>query len=194
MMTIGITGGIGSGKTTVCNIFRQLGVPVFNADAEAKNLYASKPLLSELIRTEISKDVFDKKGKLDKAKLATLVFNDSEVLAKLNSLVHPLVMLSFTNWKKKNSNAGYVLKEAAILFESNTYKYCDKIITVVAPEELRLQRVMERDRRTKKEILQIMLQQWSDEEKIQRSDFIIHNDEEELVIPQVLEIHKKLSG
>ena len=192
MKVVGITGGIGSGKSIVCKIFSQLGVPVYEADAEAKDLYTSNPELNEKIRKEISEDVFDKKGRIDKQKFSKLIFNDDSLLQKVNKLVHPFVLKHFEEWCLKHSDDPYVLKEAAILFESGANKGCDKIITLVAPVELRIQRTMKRDKRSRQEIDQIIDRQMSDEEKIKRSDFVITNDEKELVIPQVLEIHGKL--
>jgi dephospho-CoA kinase len=192
MMVVGITGGIGSGKTIVCGVFRQLGVPVYEADAEAKKLYDSEPGIVDRIKKEFTDAVFDKREKLDKQKLATLVFKDESVLKKLNAIVHPFVISHFEEWVKQHKTSSYVLKEAAILFESGTEQGCDRIITVSAPLELRIQRTMIRDKRTKQEVDQIIQQQWSDDEKIKRSDFVIINDELQLVIPQVLEVHAKL--
>ncbi len=192
MMNIGITGGIGSGKSVVCNIFRQLGIPVYEADSEAKKLYDTESEIIERIKKEISEEVFDKKGKVDKQKLSALVFGDDASLKKLNKIVHPYVIRHFEEWLKLHNMAPYILKEAAILFESGTDKGCDKIITVTAPVELRIQRTMQRDKRSKEEVEQIVEKQWSDDEKIKRSDFVIVNDEQQMVIPQVLEIHAKL--
>jgi dephospho-CoA kinase len=194
MMTVGITGGIGSGKTIVCKIFRQLGIPVYEADVEAKKIYDSEPEILQRIKKEISEDVFGKKEQLDKQKLAALVFRDEQALEKLNKIVHPFVIRHFENWKKNFTDVPYILKEAAILFESGTDKGCDKIITVTAPLDLRIQRTVQRDRRTQQETEQIIQKQWSDEEKIKRSDFVIVNDEQQMVIPQVLDIHTKLLG
>jgi len=191
MIIVGITGGIGSGKSIVCNIFRQLGVPVYEADTEAKKLYETEPELKERIRKEISEDVFDKKGKIDKQKLSSLIFNNEALLKKVNQIVHPQVVKHFSEWKKLFKSP-YILKEAAILFESDTDKDCDRIITVSAPEELRIQRTMQRDKKSKEEIEKIILRQWSDDAKIKKSDFVIVNDEKQLVIPQVLEIHQEL--
>ncbi len=192
MMNIAITGGIGSGKSVVCRIFNQLGIPVYEADVAAKKLYDNNPEIIERIRKEISEDVVGSKGKIDKHKLATFIFRDEAALKKLNKIVHPFVIKNFEEWFNLQKDVPYVLKEAAILFESGTDKGCDKIITVTAPVELRMKRIMQRDRRTKQEIDQIMQTQWSEEEKIKRSDFVIINDEQQLVIPQVLEIHSKL--
>jgi dephospho-CoA kinase len=192
MMVVGITGGIGSGKTIVCGVFRQLGVPVYEADAETKKLYNTQPEIADRIKKEFTDVVFDKSEKLDKQKLATLVFKDESALKKLNEIVHPFVISHFEEWVKLHKTSSYVLKEAAILFESGTDQGCDRIITVSAPVELRIQRTMMRDKRTKQEVEQIIQQQWSDEEKIKRSDFVIVNNELQLVIPQVLEVHTKL--
>jgi dephospho-CoA kinase len=191
MMIIGITGGIGSGKTIVCNVFKLLGIPVYEADQQAKNLYEIIPELTERISTELSPDLLDKKGNLNKQKLAALVFDDEVKLQKLNKIVHPYVIRHFEEWCNEQQ-ALYVLKEAAILFESGTNKGCDKIITVTAPVDMRIQRAVQRDKRTKEAVDKIIQQQWTDEEKINRSDYVIVNDEQQLVIPQVISIHEKI--
>lgn len=192
MKVVGITGGIGSGKSVVSMIFRQLGIPVYDSDAEAKLLYDKFPELRNAVRVQISEDAFDANGKLDRKKLAEIVFQFPEKLEILNQLVHPLVKKDFQDWVQKNQEAAYLVKEAAILFESGAYYDCDKVITVVAPRDLRVQRVRERDRKTKAEIEAIMDRQSGDEEKIKRSDFVIQNDEKELILPQVLAIHESL--
>ena len=193
-MIIGLTGGIGSGKSVVSRIFSMLGIPVFDSDAEAKKLYASSPELLQRIKKEISKEVIDQKGNLDKQKLAAAIFSDPEMLRKLNALVHPFVINNFKNWCQAQTGSPYLIKEAAILFESGTDKGCDKIITVSAPVELRIQRIIQRDKKKKEEIERIIAQQWKEEDKIERADFVILNDESEAVIPQVLEIHQQLSA
>lgn len=193
MKVVGITGGIGSGKSVVSMVFRQLGIPVYDSDAEAKLLYDKFPELRDAVRKQIAEEAFDSNGKLDRKKLAEIVFQFPEKLEILNQLVHPLVKKDFQNWVQKHPEAAYVVKEAAILFESGAYSDCDKVITVVAPRELRIQRVRERDRKTKSEIEAIMHRQSNDEEKIKRSDFVIQNDEKELILPQVLAIHESLS-
>ncbi len=192
MIVVGITGGIGSGKSIVCGIFARLGIPVYNADDAAKNLYDKYPELIVRISTEISSDSVDKSGKINRKRLAEIVFADTSKLQLLNSMVHPMVAFDFQNWKETHQGYPYVLKEAAILFESNSDKVCDKIITVVSPVELRISRLRERDKRSKAEIEQIISTQISDEEKIRRSDFVIHNDEKQMLIPQVLKIHEAL--
>ncbi len=192
MKIIGITGGIGSGKSVICSVFKALGVPVYDADQEAKKLYDNYPELVEKIRSEISEDVFDKNGKLDKKRLAELVFSDPEKLKSLNSMVHPVVRKDFQKWCQTHDKHSYVVKEAAILFESGAHKDCDHIISVVSPVELRIQRVRERDRKSRVDVENIIENQWSDEERNKKSDFILTNDEQELLIPQVLAIHDKL--
>ena len=193
MMIIGITGGIGSGKSVVCSIFRALGVPVYDADQEAKKLYDNYPELVEKVSTEVSAEVFDKNGKIDKKKLAELVFSDPEKLKVLNSLVHPVVKKDFQKWCATHEKHTYVVKEAAILFESGSHKDCDYVISVTSPLELRIQRVRERDRKSRADVEKIIENQWSDEDRNKRSDFILNNDEQDLLIPQILSIHDKLS-
>jgi dephospho-CoA kinase len=190
MMTVGITGGIGSGKTIICQVFSQLGIAVYNADYEAKQMY-NLPAVKEELKKKFGKKVLDKDENLDKKKMAELIFNDEKALEEINALIHPLVKQHFNDWKGKQEGE-YILKEAAILFESGAYKDCDKIILVTAPAEIRVERVLKRDNRTRKEVEQIMAQQWSDEKRSKHSDFVITNDESQLVIPQVLEIHTKL--
>jgi dephospho-CoA kinase len=190
MMVVGITGGIGSGKSIVCSVFRELGIPVYEADVVAKKLYDLPEIISE-VKKIFGADYFTSSG-LDKKKFAGLVFKDAEALRKINSIIHPYVKKNFREWKSKYKEKPYVLKEAAILFESGTDKGCDKIIVVTAPELLRKQRVMLRDQRTEKQVEEIISRQWSDEEKIKRSDFVIVNDESKLVLPQVMKIHEVL--
>ena len=190
MKVVGITGGIGSGKTIVCDIFRELGVPVYEADAEAKRLY-DLPEVMEKVKEKFGEDFFQD-GAVDRKKLAGKIFKDPEALKTINSILHPQVKKHFNNWKKQFAGKPYVLKEAAILFESGTDKGCDKIITVTAPEAIRIQRVTARDKRSQKEVEEIMNRQWPDEEKIKRSDFVIVNDGESLILPEVLRIHGEL--
>ena len=190
MMVVGITGGIGSGKSIVCSVFHQLGIPVYEADIEARKIYDIPEVIAEVKKT-FGAEYFTSSG-LDKKKFAGLVFKDAEALKKINSIIHPYVKKDFREWKNRHKEKPYVLKEAAILFESGTDKGCDKIIVVTAPEFLRKQRVMQRDQRSEKQVEEIIRRQWSDEEKVKRSDFVIVNDESKLVLPQVLKIHDLL--
>jgi dephospho-CoA kinase len=192
MIIVGITGGIGSGKSVVCRIFRQLGIPVYDADSAARDLYDRHPELVARITQEFGQDVVDAKGRIDRKKLAGIIFQDAEKLKLLNKLVHPMVRKDFKEWLSTHLSAPYVMKEAAILFESGTHKDCDYVVTVVAPQELRIQRVRNRDQRQVADIRKVMESQWTDEEKTRRSQFIIQNDENDTVLPQVLQIHEKL--
>ena len=192
MKVIGITGGIGSGKSVVCAILRTLTVPVYDADQEARKVYEKYPELVEKIKKDISNDVFDKNDKVDRKKMAEVVFSDPEKLKILNSLIHPVVRKDFLKWCASHESQPYVVKEAAILFESGAHKDCDQVISVVSPIELRIQRVRERDRKSRADVERIIENQLSDEERSKRSDFIIQNDEKEMLIPQVLAIHDQL--
>ncbi len=189
-MTIGLTGGIGSGKTTVARMFSALDVPVYIADIEAKKLMHT----SHEVRTAII-DAFGEasyeEGTLNRQYLAGVVFTDKDKLATLNAIVHPAVQKDFVQWKNKQS-ASYVIKEVAILFENGGYKHCDKIITVTAPTDVRLKRVMLRDGATEKEIKDRMQHQWPDEKKIALSDFVVNNETLENTREQVVKIHLQL--
>ena len=193
MIVVGITGGIGSGKTTVCQVFSRLGVPVYEADTAAHQIYETHPELVEWIGREISPEAIDKSGKINRKKLGEVVFADEYKLRLLNEQVHPRVKKDFEAWKSKQKGMSYVLKEAAILFESGASEDCDKVITVEAPQELRIARIVERDRKSKAEIIRILEKQMSESERTERADYVIINDEKQMVLPQVLKIHAALS-
>jgi len=194
---IGLTGGIGSGKTSVANYFQEMGVPVYIADDGAKRVMQSKNILAE-VKSAFGSNIFDN-DILNRAKLAQIVFNDKEQLAKLNAIVHPAVKLDFDDWVKEHKNNDYVMYEAAILFESGRYKDCDVIITVTAPEEVRIDRVIKRDKTTREEVLSRMKMQWNDEKRISNSNFVINNNnlknakEEVVKILKILNIKQKQS-
>lgn len=189
-MIVGITGGIGAGKSTASKIFASLGVPIYEADFHSKNLLDSdKELQSSLIGL-LGKDIL-RNGLIDRVKMATKIFNDKELLSQANALIHPKVAEHFGNWHFHQAFP-YIIKEAAILFESGSYKNCDKVIVVTAPKELRINRVIARSGITKEEILARMDNQWPEEKKIELADFIIQNDGEHSLIKQCLKIHKKL--
>lgn len=192
MMVVGVTGGIGSGKSVVCKVFSVMGIPVYDADTAAKELYDKYPELVERVKNEVTADAVDKNGKINRKALSEAVFSDPEKLKKLNAIVHPMVAYDFENWMEAHRGYPYLLKEAAILFESGAVDACQKVITVVSPLELRISRLKSRDKRSKTEIEQIISRQISDEERISRSDYIIHNDEKQMIIPQVLKIHEAL--
>jgi dephospho-CoA kinase len=189
MLRVGLTGGIGSGKSTVAKIFESLGIPVYYADDAAKLIMnTDEELKASLIKTfgdEVYKD-----GRLDRPWLASIVFADKEKLAILNSLTHPATIRDADRWMEKQTSA-YTLKEAALLFESRANEHLDHIIGVYAPRELRIKRVMSRDNITEDEVLKRLNRQMNEEEKMKRCDSIITNDEKQPVIQQVLTLHQK---
>lgn len=193
MNVVGITGGIGSGKSLVCQIFIRLGVPVYESDKVVHQLYDKYPEINERVKKEISEEVFDKYGKINRKKLGEIVFADINKLGILNSIIHPIVKLDFEKWLKSNKGNSFVIKEAAILFESGSNENCNKIIAVISPLELRINRVSERDHKTRSETELIVSRQMKDAELIKRSDYVIYNDEKQLLIPQVLKIHGLLN-
>ncbi len=180
---IGLTGGIGSGKTTVAKAFEKLGLPIYIADLQAKNIL-EQPKTLAMLQTSFGDEIFSN-NKLDKIKLSEIVFQNPNKLRQLNEIVHPLVKIDFDNWMKQQSKHKFIIKEAAILFESGSYKYCDKIILVTAPLETRIERVLNRDRISRELILQKIANQWSDEIKILTSDYIIENINLESTLNQV---------
>ena len=189
---IGLTGGIGSGKSTVAKVFETLGIPVYYADDRSKSILQNNPSVKEKIVKEWGESVLDTKGSIDKKALAGLVFSQSEELKKLNAILHPLVALDYQFWLSQQLDVPYIIKEAAILIESGSYKNCDKIIMVVAPEDIAISRVMARDAVSAEQVKQRIANQMPVEEKIKFAHFIIHNDNQQMLIPQVRDIHHKL--
>ena len=188
---IGITGGIGSGKSLICRIFYVLGVPVYDADSRAKKLMTTDGILIDQIKKEFGSLSYNEDGVLNRELLSRIAFNNPEKLTKLNSLVHPRVALDYNHWMHEQDEAKYCLKEAALLFESGSHQSLDKIIVVTAPDKLRIKRVLQRDpHRDRTEVERIIKNQMSQEEKMMKADFVIRNDETELVIPQVLKLHE----
>jgi len=187
---IGLTGGIGSGKTTVANLFAHLGVPVFNADDAAKKLMQNSPIIKNQLILQFGDKVYDQ-GQLNKSYLASIVFGDPEKLAILNSIVHPVTIQAALDWAQQQTSA-YVIKEAALLFESNAKEGLDFIIGVTAPMALRIQRVMKRDQCTQAEVEKRMEHQISDAIKMKLCDKVIVNDEVQLIAPQVIAIHESI--
>ncbi|MEM8528377.1 MAG: dephospho-CoA kinase [Bacteroidota bacterium] len=191
-MKIGITGGIGSGKTTVCKIFETLGIPIYYADDRAKQLMTESEELKAQIVEHFGVATYNEAGKINRAHLANIVFNNPDKLLLLNSLVHPAVHQDAEEWHHAQKNAPYTIKEAALLFESGSFRQLDKIICVYAPESARLQRVMQRDDVKEAQVLARMNKQLSDFDKIQLSDFVITNNQQQFLIQQVLKIHQTL--
>jgi len=191
---VGITGGIGSGKSTVTKIFASLGILIYDADSHAKALMTTDGILVQQIKKEFGNLAYNSLGTLDRKYLADQVFGFPERLEKLNSLVHPRVAEDYKNWVEQHQDKMYVIKEAALLFESGSAKQLDKIIAVTAPEAIRIKRVMSRDKRTEPEIKNIMQRQLKEKQITEMADFTIVNDEVSAVIPQVLKLHKLLSN
>jgi dephospho-CoA kinase len=190
MFKVGITGNIGSGKTTICKIFEVLGIPVFYADDAAKDVMIADAELIAGIKQTFGTEAYFIDGTLNRKHIAGIVFNNKEQLAKLNTLVHPAVFRAFDNWVLLQKNAPYVLKEAAILFESGSYKKCDRTIMVTAPLDLRIKRVASRDGITADEIKSRNNRQFTEEKKLAMANDVIINDDTQLVIPQVLKLHE----
>lgn len=191
MLKIGLTGGIGSGKTTVAKVFMQFGVPVFFADDESKLLFNDLKVIEKIKNIFGDEIIFE--NKINKKKIAELVFSDTNKLNKLNSILHPLVAERYNTWILKNLNNKFTIKEAAILFESGSYIDCYKIICVSAELKTRINRVTMRDSVDTEKVMERINNQWSEEQRLEKSDFIIYNNDGDLVVPQVLKIIEALS-
>lgn len=189
-MKIGITGGIGSGKTTVCGIFRALGIPVYDADREAKKLMNNHEGLVIAVKEAFGEEAYDTAGQLDRQYLATRVFNDEAALARLNAIVHPVVIQAANDWADAQ-DAPYTVKEAALLFQSGSYVHNDYNIVVAAPDELRISRVMQRDGATEQQVRARMDKQMAQQDQIEKADDVIWNDGVRALIPQVLELDRR---
>lgn len=190
MMIVGLTGGIGSGKTTIARMFQDLGIPVYISDIEAQKVIETDPVVKRRIIKEFGELAYID-GKYNRRYIADIVFNDKHKLQKLNNIVHPALALHFQRWKDMQKSL-YIIKEAAILFESGAYKQCDYIITVTAPEQERIRRVVERDQVTEKLVRERMRNQWTDEERIKLSDEVVDNINIQVSLLKVKEIHSKL--
>jgi len=190
MLKVGLTGGIGSGKTVVANIFKVLGIPVFDADAAAKEIMGTDEKLIERIRNEFGEASYES-NKLNRKYLADKVFSDSYQLDKLNAIVHPAAIKAGLDWAEKQ-NSPYIIKEAALMFEAGSAFNLQYVIGVTAPKTLRIKRVMERSNLTKEEVLARMNRQIGDVIKMRLCDFVIVNDEQQMILPQVLKIHEQL--
>ena len=188
MIKIGITGGIGSGKSYVCEIFRHLGVPVFNADFQAKELMNNDCEVKQNLIKTLGINTISNDGSLNKKFIAEAIFNDNSLLQEVNKIVHPATLNAFNNWAL-TTKSNYVLLESAILFESKSNEVTDAVITVTAPSLLRIQRVIKRDGLTKQQVLLRMSRQWSEKEKKEKADYIIVNNEKKMLLPQILKIH-----
>ena len=190
MMVVGLTGGIGSGKTTIAKWFQSQNIPVYIADKEAKALMNRSKVIKRKLTSLFGEDAY-KEGKLNREYLASKIFNDRTLLSKMNAIVHPKIGSHFNRWLKKQDSP-YVIKEAAIIFENNLEYQYDYIITVVADKDLRIERVMKRDNASKEKVESIISNQLSDEEKIKKSHFVINNNKLEEAKEQALSIHQIL--
>ena len=190
MIKVGLTGGIGSGKTTVANYFIELGVPVYFADDEAKKLMNTSTYIKNMLTREFGEKTYEN-GELNRKYLASIVFHDTSKLNIINGIVHPAVAKHFTKWLKKQKT-NYIIQENAILFENKTSSIFDYIITVTAPIDVKIERILKRDTSSKNDILSRMKNQWDDNRKIGLSDFVIHNIDLADTREQVGQIHKKL--
>ena len=192
MLKVGITGGIGSGKTTISKVFEVLGIPVFYADAVAKQIMVTDLILMEGIRAAFGEESYSAAGVLNNKHIANIVFNDTLQLETLNALVHPAVFRAFDSWIAEiPSTTPYILKEAALLFESDSYKMCDTSILVLAPEAVKLKRVMKRDQVAEEQVRARMNKQFSDQQKLALADHQIYNDESRSIILQVMDLHTR---
>ncbi|MBN1198788.1 MAG: dephospho-CoA kinase [Bacteroidales bacterium] len=192
MLIVGLTGNIGSGKSTIASVFQCLHIPVYHADAEAKKMYLQEDVLNRTL--SIAGDqILDHNGQLDLQALGQLAFADPRILNALNRMIHPLVQTDFREWTLRQSHSPYVIQEAAIIFEHGLRQEYDRVIHVSCPEAVAIERIEKRDHLSRKMIRQRLMFQMSDKEKAHLADFVILNDGTTLVIPQVLEIHQTLT-
>ena len=191
MIKVGITGGIGSGKSMACEIFSRLGVPVYNADSRAKWLMNNNIPLKQQLIAHWGNQVY-KNNQLDRSFLAGIIFEDKTAIEFINSLVHPAVRIDFQKWCSLFVDKAYVIQEAALLFESNACKDIDIMVAVFSPENIRIDRVCKRDHVSKEQVIQRMNNQLSDEDKVKRSEFVIYNNEEQSMLEQVVKLHQIL--
>ena len=191
-LRIGITGGIGAGKSTVCKIFNQIGIPIYDADFRAKWLMNNNPELKEAIRKSFGWDSYTRKDDLNRDYLGKVVFNNEEKLKNLNNIVHPAVIIDFELWTQEQKHEPYSLKEAALLFESNSYKNLHKVIVINSPIETRIERVVKRDHVKREDVLKRIENQSTDRERMEKADWIIYNDGIRSLIEQTMNIHNKI--
>ena len=192
MITIGVTGGIGSGKSVVCDIFRLQGIPVYDADSEAKELNDTSPVIRAQIIRHFGDELY-RDGRLDRKAFASLIFRDEHKLALANAIIHPELANHFLEWRGRQQHHPMVVIDAALLIEAGFNKWVDKVVTVYAPKEVRLQRTIARDRLSADQVEARMSRQLPEEEKIKQSDFIIYNDNRHSLIQQVSDLIRKLS-
>lgn len=188
-LQIGITGGIGSGKSVVCKLFSCLGIPIYNADSRAKWLTNHNPQIINRVVALLGRDSYDAEGRYNTSYVSSLVFNNDDLLKKLNAIIHPVVMQDTADWVQNHATSPYVVKEAAIMNKAGDRNSLDYVVVVEAPLELRVSRILQRDKRSEDEIRAIVKRQVSDDDRKKVADFFINNDEESALIPQVLKLH-----
>jgi len=191
MIKVALTGNIGSGKSIVTRIFKTMDIPVFIADIEARQLYYREDVKG-VLKQKLGDGIFGQDGEINTRALADIIFNDKKALRTVNSIIHPLVYEEYQQWLDIHRDAPYTLHESAILFENNLTAHYHKTIVVTAPEAIRLKRVMERDNMTEEQVRARMANQWPEENKAKKADFVIINDGKHFLIPQILEIDKRL--
>lgn len=192
-MIVGLTGGIGSGKTIVSQLFKTLGCVIYNSDNRAKDLYFNSEVKQQVISL-LGQEVYTNNGELNKVFISQIVFSDDDKLKQLNAIIHPAVKKDFDSFVKSYPSNTLIIKESALLFEENLYLNCDATILVTAPIELKIERIIKRNSLSKTEIEKRMLTQWADEQKIPLADFVIVNDEKQAIVPQVVAIFNKLKN
>ena len=192
-MIVGLTGGIGSGKTIVSQLFKTLGCDIYNSDNRAKDLYFNSEVKQQVISL-LGQEVYTNNGELNKVFISQIVFSDDDKLKQLNAIIHPAVKKDFDSFVKSYPSNTLIIKESALLFEENLYLNCDATILVTAPIELKIERIIKRNSLSKTEIEKRMLTQWADEQKIPLADFVIVNDEKQAIVPQVVAIFNKLKN
>jgi dephospho-CoA kinase len=191
-LRIGITGGMGAGKSTVCKIFGQLGVSIYDADSRAKFIMSNNQELKKAITENFGWDAYTRKDELNREYLAKVVFNNEEKLELLNNLVHPAVKNDYEQWAQEHRDEPYSLKEAALLFESMSYKTLHKVIVIASPIETRIERIMKRDHVKREDILKRIQNQSTDRERMNKADWVIYNDGVRSLIEQTLEVHREI--
>ncbi|MFH2144009.1 MAG: dephospho-CoA kinase [Bacteroidota bacterium] len=193
MKTLGITGGIGSGKTIVCEVFSKLNIPVFNADNVSKSLLNTSGIIKKQLINNFGRDIYDNNNQLNKSKLSDIIFANKEKLQLVNSIVHPIVIENFNVWKTNYSGCSFVIIESAILFENKLKNLTDKNLLVYSSEETRIKRIVKRDNLSRKKIQTIMKNQLSDDIKKNKADIIIYNNDNDMIIPQILDVYNELN-
>jgi len=191
-LLVGLTGGIGVGKSFCAQIFEWLAVPIYNSDIEAKKIMVEDLEVKNAIIELCGKKSYQQNGTLNRGHIASVIFTDSRKLAQINAIVHPAVASHFRKWSSEQTEVSYVMQESALIFETGSYKSFDKVVVVHAPLEVRIQRTMSRDNSTEEQVKERISKQYGQKEKVKLADYVIHNDGEQILIPQILEVHSSI--